>query len=388
MKHPLLLIIGLAIVAASCNPPSNPSYNEERPDPFPTGTPAATITSISPDKGFAGAEMVITGSGFKTGPTQTMVNIGIQTAEILSITQTEIRVKVPINASGPQRVRVATLGSELWSNQHTFIYLRDFLTFDLNINNPVGVAVDDNGHLYIGSSNMNRIYKLDSVDSTLSTFAIANVRGPMEFGPNGELFFVSDVGIGKVSSDGSRVTTVLTQASVQDFDWAPNGDIYFVIANRVRRWNGTAAADVGTITQGRRIRVYQGFVYVSEFTQLRVSKFEILSTGLLGPRVTAFQSNTALQGVEFDANGNMYISAYTRDYVFKAPMNRPNDGATTEIPNALDRANPFRRITTAVGEIKLDGSVMYLTQVVPNGQVGKIWRIFIDERNAPRHGRD
>lgn len=388
MNHPHLLILGFALLLISCNPPSNPSYNDERPDPFPTGGAPAVINSISPNKGFAGAELVITGSGFKTGANETMLNIGTQVAEILSITPTEIRAKVPINASGPQRVRVATLGAEQWSNQVNFTYLKDFLTFDLNILNPIAVAVDASGNLYIGSSNTNRIYRLDAIDSTLSTFATANIRGPMEFGPNGELFFVSSTGIDKISANGATVTPVVTQASVLDFDWHTSGDIYYLIANRVRRWNGTAASDVATITQGRRIRIFGGTVYVTEFTRLRVAKFEIQANGTLGPLVVAYQTNTAVQGMEVDADGAMYISGYTRDYVFKAEADRTDDGDITEIPNAEDRENPFRRITTAVGEIKLDGSVMYLTQVVPNGQVGKIWRIFINERHAPRHGRD
>lgn len=389
MKLHHLLTLASTLVIASCNPPSNPSYGDGRPDPFPTGGTPATVTSVTDNKGFAGDAIVITGSGFKTAPNQTMLNIGIATATITSITETEIQAIVPINASGDHRVRVATWGAEQWSNELNFTYLKDFLTFDLAIANAVGIAVDDVGNLYIGSSNLNQILRLDVVDSTLSVFAAANVRGPMEFGPGGDLYYVSSTGIDRVSADGATTTTVLTQASVQDFDWHSNGDLYFIIANRVRRIsNGVVSGDLGTITQGRRIRVYEGFVYVTEFTQLRVSKFEILDTGLLGARTVAFQSNTAIQGVEFDANGNMYISGYTRDYVFKAAPDRENDGVTTQIPSEEDRANPFRRITTTIGEIKLDGSVMYLTQVVPNGQISKIFRIFINEKNAPRHGRD
>lgn len=389
MKLHHLLTLASTLVIASCNPPSNPSYGDGRPDPFPTGGTPATVTSVTDNKGFAGDAIVITGSGFKTAPNQTMLNIGIATATITSITETEIQAIVPINASGDHRVRVATWGAEQWSNELNFTYLKDFLTFDLAIANAVGIAVDDVGNLYIGSSNLNQILRLDVVDSTLSVFAAANVRGPMEFGPGGDLYYVSSTGIDRVSADGATTTTVLTQASVQDFDWHSNGDLYFIIANRVRRIsNGVVSGDLGTITQGRRIRVYEGFVYVTEFTQLRVSKFEILDTGLLSARTVAFQSNTAIQGVEFDANGNMYISGYTRDYVFKAAPDRENDGVTTQIPSEEDRANPFRRITTTIGEIKLDGSVMYLTQVVPNGQISKIFRIFINEKNAPRHGRD
>jgi hypothetical protein len=389
MKLHHLLTLASTLVIASCNPPSNPSYGDGRPDPFPTGGTPATVTSVTDNKGFAGDEIVITGSGFKTAPNQTMLNIGIATATITSITETEIQAIVPINASGDQRVRVATWGAEQWSNELNFTYLKDFLTFDLAIANAVGIAVDDAGNLYIGSSNLNQILRLDVIDSTLSVFASANVRGPMEFGPGGDLYYVSSTGIDRVSADGATTTTVLTQASVQDFDWHSNGDLYFIIANRVRRIsNGVVSGDLGTITQGRRIRVFEGVVYVTEFTQLRVSKFEILETGLLSARTVAFQSNTAIQGVEFDANGNMYISGYTRDYVFKAAPDRENDGVTTQIPSEEDRVNPFRRITTTIGEIKLDGSVMYLTQVVPNGQISKIFRIFINEKNAPRHGRD
>lgn len=390
MKRHHLLLLTISLVIASCNPPSNPSYGDGRPDPFPTGGTPATVTSVTDNKGFAGDEIVITGSGFKTAPNQTMLNIGVATATIKSITATEIKAIVPINLSGNHRVRVATWGAEQWSNELNFTYLKDFLTFDLAIANAVGIAVDDAGNLYIGSSNLNQILRLDVIDSTLSVFAAANVRGPMEFGPNGELYYVSLSGIQKVSADGATTSNVLTLASVQDFDWHSNGDLYFIIANRVRRIsNGVVSGDLATIAQGRRIRVYEGFVYVTEFTQLRVSKFEILATtGLLGARQTAFQSNTAIQGVELDANGNMYISGYTRDYVFKAAADRTDDGDTSEIPSAEDRANPFRRITTNIGEIKLDGSVMYLNQVVPNGQIGKIIRIFINEKNAPRHGRD
>lgn len=389
MKLHLSLLLASTLAIASCNPPSNPSYGDERPDPFPTGGTPPTLTTIVDNKGFAGDEIVITGSGFKPDTNQTMLNIGIATARITNITETEIRAIAPINPSGEQRVRVATWGAEQWSNQLNFTYLRDFLTFDLIIPNAVGIAVDDAGNLYIGSSNLNQILRLDVIDSTLSVFAAANVRGPMEFGPNGDLYYVSSTGIDRVSADGATTTTVLTTASVQDFDWHSNGDLYFIIANRVRRIsNGVVSGDLGTITQGRRIRVFEGVVYVTEFTQLRVSKFDILDTGLLSARTVAFQSNTAIQGVEFDADGNMYISGYTRDYVFKAAPDRPDDGTTTQIPSEEDRLNPFRRITTTIGEIKLDGSVMYLTQVVPNGQVGKIFRIFINEKNAPRHGRD
>lgn len=388
MNIRLAFLLLAAVALGSCKEPASPTYSKDRPDPFPTGGEPPVITSVVPDKGFAGDEVVISGSGFKTGPNETMVNIGTVTAEILSITDTQLRIRMPVTASGPKRVRVAVWGAEKWSNELNYTYLNDFLLYPFTMPNIVGVAVDDAGNLYVGSSNENRIYKMDGLDSTITVFAnAANIRGPMEFGPDGDLYFVSQTGIDKVTPAGV-VSNLLTQASVQDFDWAENGDLYFVVPTRVRRWNGTTHAEVGTITQGRRIRVYEDHVYVTEFTQLRVSKFQINANGTLGPRAVAYQSNTAIQNIEFDSDGNMYIGGFTRDYIFKAAPDRVNDGDITEIPTVEDRENPFRRISTGVSEIKIERSVMYVVQSVPNGQVGKVWRIFINAYPAPRHGRE
>jgi hypothetical protein len=398
MKNPMTQIIRQMIVpatlilaifiAAACEGPVHPKYDGENPDPFPTGSEPPVVTEVTPDRGFAGDEIVITGSGFRPSAEETLVNVGTASATIVSITETEIVARLPINENGDQKVRVAIWGSEKWSNELSVFYLSDFVEVKYNILTPRGVAVDDTGNLYIGSFNDQAVYKIDAVDSVKTTHADIPVTGTMEFGPNGWLYAVTASGLSRISPDGATVEDVVTLSGVRDFDWAPDGSIYLLQVARIHRFDGSATEEVATVRQAQKLRVFDGHVYVTELANSRVARFEITGS-TLGPHGIAFQQNTPLAGLDLAASGNIYASAFVRDYVFRAAPDRVNDSDITEIPNEEDRANPFRKIDIRVGEIYVNNSVMYLVQdQVASGTVGRIWRIFIDERNAPRYGRD
>jgi hypothetical protein len=387
MIAPALLVAALLIMV-SCEGPVHPTYDGKNPDPFPTGSQAPVITEVTPDRGFAGDEIVIRGSGFRPSPTETMVNVGRATATILSITETEIVARLPINPNGDQKVRVAVWGSELWSNEMSVFYLSDFVEVKYNILTPRGVAVDDGGNLFIGSFNDQAIYRIDASDSVMTTFASVPVTGTMEFGPNGWLYVVTSNGLSRVSPDGNTVENVVTLNAVRDFDWAPDGSIYLLQLARIHRFDGTSTAELATVRQAQKLRVFDGYVYVTELANSRVARFEINGPAL-GAHAVYFQQNTPLAGLDLDASGNVYASAFVRDYVFKAAPDRVNDSDITEFPNETDRNNPFRKIDIRVGLVYVNNSVMYLVQdQAASGAVGRIWRIFIDERNAPRYGRD
>jgi hypothetical protein len=398
MKNPMTKLIRQLIVpatlvlaifiAAACEGPVHPKYDSKNPDPFPTGSEPPVITEVMPDRGFAGDEIVITGSGFRPSAAETMVNVGTATATILSITETEIVARLPVNQNGDQKVRVAIWGSENWSNAMSVFYLSDFVEVKYNIINPKGVAVDDEGNLFIGSSNDQAIYRIDAIDSVKTTFAELPVTGTMEFGPNGWLYAVTSSGLSRISPDGNTIEEVVALNAVRDFDWGPDGSIYLLLIARIHRFDGSATAEVATVRQAQKLRVFNGYVYVTELANTRVARFEITGN-TLGAHAVYFQQNTALAGLDLDASGNVYASAFVREYVFKAAPDRVNDSDITEIPNEADRGNPFRKIDTRVGLVYIHNSVMYLVQDQASaGAVGRIWRIFIDERNAPRYGRE
>src|SRR5690606_18984231 len=111
-------------------------------DPLPGGGTPPTLVSVEPDRGFAGDEVVLRGEGFRPNPEQTMINFGTTVAEIVSMTESEVVVRVPANASGDQVVRAAIWGAEEWSNPLSFTYLADHVTFTYDVPAPKGVAVD------------------------------------------------------------------------------------------------------------------------------------------------------------------------------------------------------------------------------------------------------
>lgn len=381
----LVTAIAVSLIGiTSCDLPNHPTYGDENPDPFPTGSPAAQISSITPDRGFAGDEIVIEGTGFRENPEEIMVNIGTQTAQILELTSTRIRVRVPVNANGNQKVRVATWGSEHWSNEASFRYLDDFVEFRYNIVQPTGIAIDADGNMYIASSADKVVYKVDGMDSTRTTFASLDITGPIKFGSDGYLYAVTGAGVGRVSPDGA-VSNFATHAGVLDFDFDSNGNLYMLSNTRIHRFNGTQVSEVATVTRGQKLRVFQNYVYVTELTRSRVSKYVITPTGL-GANEPHFIQNTPLAALDIDENGSVYASAYVRDYIMMARTDRANDSDFIEFPNETDRGNPFRKIDVRIGTVYIHGSVMYLTQDAGNGQVGRMYRLYIGEKNAPRFG--
>jgi hypothetical protein len=386
------IILGIALsffmlAIIGCEGPVHPNYFDDPSlDPFPTGGEPPVIATVSPDRGFAGDELVITGGPFPLQMDRILVNVGNRAATILAATESELRVRLPNNEPGSRRVRVSVWGAEEWSNELSYTYLQDYVEMDFGIATPRGVAVDSDGNLYIGSAHEQTIYRIDFADSTRTAFASVPVSGPMEFGPDGYLYVVTSSGLSRVSPGGA-LESVVEITNLSDFDWGPDGRIYLLQPNQVRLFDGSTHEQVTAVLQGQRIRVFDGFVYVTELSRARIVRFRIEGS-TLGPLQVHFLGGTPLMGLDIDRTGATYASAFVRDYIMKAAADRESDADITEIPDATQRNNPFRRISTRISEVHIHNSVMYVVQDVPAGTPGKVWRIFIDERNAPRFGRD
>lgn len=375
---------------ASCDGPDFPTYNGEANDPFPLDSEPPELFQITPEAGFPGDEATITGSGFKTGKEENLINIGVATAEILEIAESEIQVKVPPNENGDQRVRATVWGSDLWSNELTYTYLDDFAEMEQDVMNPGGVAVDDEGSLYVSSQDDEAVYRIDVLDSIRTTYASLPVSGPMEFGPDGQLFSVSTEGLARIPAGGGGYEIEVGVSNLLDFDWHTNGDIYLLHGSTISRdSDGQLEEGLASVaSNSMRMRVFEGYVYVAELIRSRVVRFEITAEGLGEMEVYA-NIGTPLAGIDIDANGNVYASGFIREYVFKIRPDREDDSDVEQIPNEEDQANPFRSIEDRVVEVYLHNTVMYLVQNHgSSGEIGKIWRIFIDEPAALKAGRE
>jgi len=383
------LLAGSAFFFFSCNGPDFPTYNGGVDDPFPLDSDPPELVEILPEAGFPGDEAFISGSGFKQNEEQNLINIGSGVAEIVEINSDGIRVRVPQNENGQQQVRATVWGSDLWSNELYYKYLDDFAEMGLEMMNPGGVAVDDEGSLYASSIDDEAVYRIDVQDSVRTVYASFTVSGPMEFGPGGYLYSVGSEGLMRIPPGGGSNEVVVEISNLTDFDWDSNGDIYLMHANTLSRYsNGQLDQGLRSVTQGSRMRIFNGHLYVTELTRSRVSRFEITPDGLGELEIYA-SMGTPLSGLDVDANGNVYAAGFIREYVFKIAPDREDDSDVEQIPNEADQANPFRSIDDRVADIYLHNTVMYLVQNRGQaGQIGQIWRIFIDEPAAPKVGRE
>lgn len=382
----IFAIIGLA----ACDGPNMPTYNGDAEDPFPVYTDPPELLQIIPEAGFPGDEATVIGVGFKADPKQNLINIGTGTADILEISENEARIRVPHNDNGERRVRASVWGSDLWSNELLYKYLDDFFEMGMDAMNPGGVSIDDEGSFYFSSIDDQAVYRVDVLDSTISTYASLPVRGPMEFGPDNRLFVVTTDGLVSIPEGGGSYDVEIAISNLHHFDWHSNGDIYLLHGNSVSRYsNGQLVSGLGAVAQqSTRMRVFDGFVYVAELIRSRVVRFEITGDGL-GPLQLYANIGTPLAGLDIDANGNVYASGFIREYVFKIRPDREDDSDVDMIPNEADQANPFRSIEDRVVDIYIHNTVMYLVQNRgSSGQIGKIWRIFIGEPAAPKAGRE
>ncbi|MEX0679823.1 MAG: IPT/TIG domain-containing protein [Balneolales bacterium] len=379
-----ILFLVISCDSGIFEPPPNPTHGDGSVDPFPNDRDPAVLERIVPTAGFAGDPAVISGSGFREGPEKNMVNIGDAVADIVEIPDTtELHIIIPENESGNQPVRVGIWGSDLWSNSLSFKYEADFLRMDFEIDNPGGIALDDENSLYISSVVDGAVYKIASAqDSVKSTYATAAVRGKLEFGPDGYLYIATTTGLSRIPPGGGSVESVVDEANIVDFDWNANGDMYLLVGgSQIKLYKGgsdTEVIDGASVSQGQQLRVFADSVYVTELFNRRVSRFEIMGDEL-GPKETVLASTYFLTGLDIGEDGSLYVGTHSNGTVVKARQDRENDSDIEEFPLGEDQV-----IEGNVGPVYNHNTVIYV--ITPNDNM--IYRIFVGESNAPRLGRE
>lgn len=109
-KKSLLLLLAVIFIIA-CSKTKNPT---PQPTPKPTvPTPPApgvmSITSISPDYGKAGTEIIVTGANFSTTATENKVTLGGKPAVVSSASATQLKINAPADGThGTVQVQIGT----------------------------------------------------------------------------------------------------------------------------------------------------------------------------------------------------------------------------------------------------------------------------------------
>jgi sugar lactone lactonase YvrE len=372
----LCLLMGLVIMG--CEAPTDPmykSYGGKIPDPFPTGKPAAKLDSIAPTQGYLKDLVTIYGSGFDPEPVYNFVAFGKKRAAVIEASETRLRVQAP-NISGEKvQVKVAVRGSEFWSNTLEFEFLNALEVICEDIVWPNGVAVDEEGNVYVGSAAEGVIYRIRP-DKSKEVFCSVPVNGSIEFGPNGYLYVCAqqEGKIVRVSPDGSTVEDVVAADHPVDFDWDANGYLYIVCNGvGIARWDGVGDVElVAEVENPKSIRVFGSALYVTDIWNGKIYRFDITAGGLENQQ-TVYEGEAPV-GLEFDAEGTMYFTE-----AWETSLYSMKPDGSIEVLYEGELMTPMRYLT-------FYGKKMYI--VFPGwGEEGEVMSAYIGVMQAPNYGR-
>lgn len=365
------LLAGFAFLA--CEGPDQPVYGPEHPDPNPTGLTAARIDSLAPSIGYLRDIVTIHGSGFNPEAEFNLVLFGSKKAEVVSVTANEIKVVAPNLADETVPVRVAIKGSEFWSNQTDYTFLPTLTTLDEEISWPNGVAVDDDGNVYVGSANDGVIHRI-APDGSKSTFAEVAVSGSIHFGPN-KYLYVCLKGEGKIvriSPDGGTVEDVIEVDAPNDFTWDANHNMYIISEGvGIYKVVDNALVLLAEVGSGKNVRVFNGYIYANDIWNGTILRYAITPSGL-GEEEVVLETESP-STLEFDAEGTLYyaqaweVSLYT----LKA------DGSEEVLYDG--------QLMTPMRYSAFKGKYIYL--VYPGwADIGMVMRAYIGVEGAPEYG--
>jgi hypothetical protein len=332
-KTLIMMLAGvvLAGLLAGCKEDAPPSLW----DPGHVSGPPPTVTGVDPPtNALAGVTMLtINGTNFSPALTGNLVFFDLTAVPVVQASSTQLRVKAPNLPKDSIQVKVAALGSDLFSPG--FLY-RLFLAADAGIGNlaaseePFAVECDAAGNLYVSivASNLGIGVKKITPAGVRSDYSpafnpttVASWRG-MKFGPAGAIFAVAGRNIIFQIPPGGGASTVWLSGSglgtLSDLDLDANGNI----------WAGGAATSLFRVKQDktvkafpfvatvRSVRVYSGYLYVGgkKDSLEKIWRFPIDAADSLGAVEEYFNLSTIYgpnsfgpYALTFDTDGNMYV---------------------------------------------------------------------------------
>lgn len=327
----LVAALSLMLVSGCSNPKTGSLY-----DPNATFRPQPTITSVLPAGGaFGGMDTItINGTNFSSALSENTVYFNATPATLLSASPTAIKLLAPLVVLDSIGVRVAVLGSDLFSNTYQYKLSAGVAAFGglLSTETATSVATDNSGNLYSGFSNLGAESGIleFTPDGTRSTYAPATAGVAlwtcMNFGPGGYLYGARNIrALYRFAPGGGTSAALWTQvlgSTFSVFDFDQDGNV----------WAGGNMSNIYRIAQDKSVttypvsvsavhsmRVYSGYLYFAARSDAgeKVWRAQISASGLGTPEVyfdfaSAYPSNMAL-AITFSSDGILYIGTDSPD---------------------------------------------------------------------------
>jgi len=304
-------------------------YSCGKKDITPPDTMVA-ITSMTPLTGTYGTVVTISGKNFSTIPADNVVKVNGVTAVLNTATATELRIVVPTGA-GTGAVTVQTGGQTATGPTWTHIYQLSVSSFcgsgvsgnqngtatTTSFNNPLGMAMDASGNMYVADWSNNLIRKI-TPNGTSSTFAGDGTAGFADGNGTAAKFkFPSDLAFDAtgnlyVTDEGNnRIRKITPAGDVSTFAGTGTaGNIDGPLATATFNDPLSLAFD-----NTGNLYVYNGgATKIRKLTTTSVTTIAGSSLGFAdGPGNTAMFST--LTGMTCDINGNIYAADYQNNRI-------------------------------------------------------------------------
>lgn len=212
--------------------------------------------------------------------------------------------------------------------------IEKFEIFATGVDHPECVAFDADGTLWCGGE-AGQIYRIDGTGKPEQLAALGGFCGGIAFSPEDELFVCNPaLGIVRMQKTGEHEVFAsevggekLICPNYGVFDSA--GNYYVTDSGKFRNRNGrllrfrpdgtgeTLAGPIG-YANGLALSADQRTLYMVESDTNSVWKFAIDETGTVDvPEVFVTEAGRLPDGLALDAEGNLYISCYASDEIFR-----------------------------------------------------------------------
>ncbi len=289
-----------------------------------TGDPVILLSSISPEEAPFDALVTLTGQNFGVSKSDVEVEINLMKAEIITITNEKVIVKVPIGA-GTGKVVVRINGKVIEGPEFKYILTpivsslvgsptssyKDGTLSTAGFGTPYGLVFDSNDNLYVCDRTNNSIRKITS--EGISTVAgNAQATGGFQDGNGVNAKFTWPVGI-KFDSEENLIISDLYSIRIMN----KSADVTTIAGSLSLGFKDGIGSDAA-FTSAEGIAINQNdelFIVDNENSSIRkVTKAGAVTT-LAGDGTRGFQDGVGTlskfyepYGVALDKSGNLYVT--------------------------------------------------------------------------------